>query len=186
MSLHAIDRYAVQESPAVCDTGLVPFDGFQDLMERRFQQAIAAFRRPAAPKGPSGTIASALRRRTSRSCHQTLADQVLCSVRNCRGNRWMFRVGHVDEHPIRIHARPPERESADALFPVLLESTPVRLDLSHSAWSDIFFLGMDYLERAGVLNISVDLGRSWSRRSATAPHRDASARSPSPCCVYQY
>jgi len=32
------------------------------------------------------------------------------------------------------------------------------LDLSHSAWSDIFFLGMDYPEGARVLNISVDLG----------------------------
>ena len=34
----------------------------------------------------------------------------------------------------------------------------MRLDLSHSAWSDIFFLGMDYPEGARVLNISVDLG----------------------------
>src|SRR5207248_360941 len=36
--------------------------------------------------------------------------------------------------------------------------TPVRMDLSHSAWSDIFFLGMDYPEGARVLNASVDLG----------------------------
>ena len=43
-------------------------------------------------------------------------------------------------------------------FPILVERTPVRLDLSHSAWSDIFFLGMDYPEGARVLNISVDLG----------------------------
>ncbi len=34
----------------------------------------------------------------------------------------------------------------------------MRLDLSHSGWSDIFFLGMDYPEGARVLNISVDLG----------------------------
>ncbi len=40
----------------------------------------------------------------------------------------------------------------------MIERTPVRLDLSHSAWSDIFFLGMDYPEGARVLNISVDLG----------------------------
>ena len=30
--------------------------------------------------------------------------------------------------------------------------------MSHSAWSDIFFLGMDYPDGARVLNISVDLG----------------------------
>ena len=32
------------------------------------------------------------------------------------------------------------------------------MDLCHSAWSDIFFLGMDFPEGARVLNISVDLG----------------------------
>ena len=51
-----------------------------------------------------------------------------------------------------------DRASEDGLFPILIERTPVRLDLTHSAWSDIFFLGMDYPEGARVLNISVDLG----------------------------
>ncbi len=32
------------------------------------------------------------------------------------------------------------------------------MDLTHSGWSDIFFLGMDYPEGAKVLNVSVDLG----------------------------
>ncbi len=54
--------------------------------------------------------------------------------------------------------RSSKRSSDDGLFPILIERTPVRLDLSHSAWSDIFFLGMDYPEGARVLNISVDLG----------------------------
>jgi hypothetical protein len=43
-------------------------------------------------------------------------------------------------------------------LPILRERTPVRMDLTHSAWSDIFFLGMDFPEGARVLNISVDLG----------------------------
>ncbi len=60
----------------------------------------------------------------------------------------MFRVGEADEHPIRVHPRLLERASDDGLFPILVERTPVRLDLSHSAWSDIFFLGMDYPEGA--------------------------------------
>src|SRR5208337_3035911 len=38
------------------------------------------------------------------------------------------------------------------------ESTPVRMDLTHCGWSDIFFLGMDYPEGAKVLNVSIDLG----------------------------
>ncbi|MDR3636808.1 MAG: UTP--glucose-1-phosphate uridylyltransferase, partial [Isosphaeraceae bacterium] len=146
------------ESPAVQDAGLIPFDGFQDLMARRFEQAIAAFRAVLRREGPSGAIASALAQAYEQVSYQTLADQVRRSVRSCRGNRWMFRVGHVDEHPIRIHPRLLERETAESLFPILIEYTPVRLDLSHSAWSDIFFLGMDYPEGARVLNISVDLG----------------------------
>ena len=31
------------------------------------------------------------------------------------------------------------------------------MDLSHSGWSDIFFLGMDYPEGARVLNVSINL-----------------------------
>jgi len=44
-----------------------------------------------------------------------------------------------------------------ALYPILREATPVRMDLSHSGWSDIFFLGMDFPEGARVLNVSIDL-----------------------------
>ena len=50
-----------------------------------------------------------------------------------------------------------EREDANTLFPILCEATPVRMDLTHSGWSDIFFLGMDFPEGARVLNISIDL-----------------------------
>src|SRR6185437_8043105 len=45
----------------------------------------------------------------------------------------------------------------DGSFPILAEKTPVRMDLSHSAWSDIFFLGMDFPQGARVLNVSIDL-----------------------------
>src|SRR5439155_12627346 len=41
---------------------------------------------------------------------------------------------------------------------ILRERTPVRMDLTHCGWSDIFFLGMDYPEGAKVLNVSIDLG----------------------------
>ena len=43
----------------------------------------------------------------------------------------------------------PER----GVYPILHECTPVRMDLTHSAWSDIFFLGMDFPEGARVLNV---------------------------------
>ncbi|WP_165228856.1 UTP--glucose-1-phosphate uridylyltransferase [Aquisphaera insulae] len=156
--LHALYRYQIQEDPGVRATGRIPFRGFTDLMERRYEQAITAFRRAARECGPDGAIASALALAYDQVAFQTLADQVRKSVRSCRGNRWMFRVGGIEEHPLRLHPRLLERSGADSPFPILVERTPVRLDLSHSGWSDIFFLGMDYPEGARVLNISVDLG----------------------------
>ncbi len=155
--LHSIYRYALQDEVDI-DAGLVPFNGFKDLMERRFEQAIAAFRSSLKDQGANGTVASALAQAYEQVTYQTLADQVRRSVRNCQGNRWMFRVGAVEEHPLRVDPRMLQRASNEGLFPILVERTPVRLDLSHSAWSDIFFLGMDYPEGARVLNISVDLG----------------------------
>ncbi len=158
MFLHAIYRYTLQEAPGLRSTGHIPFDGFQDLMQRRFEQAIASFLGAQGRQGPDGAIASALAVAYEQISYQTLADQVRRSVRSCPGNRWMFRVGQADEHPIRLHSTLLRREARGGLFPILVERTPVRLDLSHSAWSDIFFLGMDYPEGARVLNISVDLG----------------------------
>ena len=158
MFLHAIYRYRLQDAADVPSGGMIPFDGYLDLMERRFEQALTAFRRSMARDGLNGSIASALAQVYERITYQTLADQVRRSVRSCNGNRWMFRVGEVDEHPIKLHPRLLERDSDAGLFPILIERTPVRLDLSHSAWSDIFFLGMDYPEGARVMNISVDLG----------------------------
>ncbi len=154
---HWLYRYRIQEATDLPSSGTIPFDGFNDLMERRFEQAIAAFRGAIRASGPNGSVASALAQAYERVTYQTLADQVRRSVRSCRGNQWMFRVGQVSEHPIRLQPRLLERGDGDA-FPILVERTPVRLDLSHSAWSDIFFLGMDYPEGARVLNISMDLG----------------------------
>ncbi len=63
----------------------------------------------------------------------------------------MFRIGHPADHPLRIR-----RELIDGQA-IIREQTPVRMDLSHSGWSDIFFLGMDFPEGARVLNVSIDL-----------------------------
>ncbi|MDG3006261.1 UTP--glucose-1-phosphate uridylyltransferase [Paludisphaera mucosa] len=167
--LHAIYRYDIQEDPSVRRSGLIPFDGYMDLMGRRYEQAVTAFRAVLKADRPNGAICSALAQAYDQIAFQTLADQVRRSVRSCPGNRWMFRVGGVDEHPLRLDGRLLERASADDLFPILTEQTPVRLDLSHSGWSDIFFLGMDFPEGARVMNISVDLGVHGRDDAPTPP-----------------
>jgi galactokinase/mevalonate kinase-like predicted kinase len=150
-------------------TGHIPFAGFMDLMERRYEPAIATFLATMNRDAPDGAISSALAQAYEQVAFQTLADQVRRSVRSCQGNRWMFRVGGVDEHPLRIHSHLLARESDESLFPILVEKTSVRLDLSHSGWSDIFFLGMDFPEGARVLNISVDLGVHGRDLAPTPP-----------------
>ena len=129
--------------------GLIPFDGYTHLLNRRFEEAIEIFLRCELSDGIASALAAAYRDLG----FQTLANQVRRSVRSVRGNQWMFRIGHPADQPLRIRPellRPP--------FPLLREATPVRMDLSHSGWSDIFFLGMDFPEGARVLNVSIDLG----------------------------
>jgi len=136
---------------------LVPFDGYEHLLNRRFEEAIQSFLGTQRSQGPGDGISSALAAAYHRLAFQTLADQVRRSVRTVRGNQWMFRTGHPADHALRLR---PEllTPHADGTYPILRERTPVRMDLSHCGWSDIFFLGMDYPEGARVLNVSIDLG----------------------------
>jgi hypothetical protein len=136
---------------------LVPHEGYEHLLNRRFEEAIETFLDSQRDHGPSDAISSALAAAYRDLGLQTLANQVRKSVRSLRGNQWMFRVGHPADHALRIRRELLERDER-GMFPVLRESTPVRMDLSHSGWSDIFFLGMDFPEGARVLNVSIDLG----------------------------
>jgi hypothetical protein len=137
---------------------LIPFKGYEHLLQRRFEEAIEHFLAVQKAEGPSDAISSALASAYYRLAFQTLADQVRRSVRCVRGNQWMFRVGHPADQPLRIRPELLQRSASDDSYPILKECTPVRMDLTHCGWSDIFFLGMDFPEGAKVLNVSVDLG----------------------------
>lgn len=156
--LYAAHRYLLPEAEGVGQTGHIPFEGFEHLLARQFEEALADFRATIIEQGPSATVFSAMAAAYHQLTFQILADQVRRSVRATRGNQWMFRVAHPDDHTVRIRPELLRRPAGFPLFPILTERTPVRLDLSHSGWSDIFFLGMDYPEGARVLNMSVDLG----------------------------
>ncbi len=172
--LYAIHRFHLPAKiPAGAD-GMIPFKGFEHLLQRRFEEALEQFLQIQKNSGPSDAISSALATVYQRIAFQTLADQVRRSVRSVRGNQWMFRMGHPMDHPLRVR---PEllKRGDDGTYPVLRERTPVRMDLSHSGWSDIFFLGMDFPEGARVLNISIDLG-VHGRDQATQPPVEACLR----------
>ena len=168
--LYAIYRFHLPASLPKQGPGLVPFEAYTNLLKRRFEEAIDLFLAAQAGGGMTDALASGLAAAYHRLGFQTLADQVRRSVRSVRGNQWMFRIGHPADHPLRVR---PELYAAATrqrgLFPILHEATPVRMDLSHSGWSDIFFLGMDFPEGARVLNISVDLSVRGSGSGAPRP-----------------
>ncbi len=156
--LHAICRFHLPDRlPNGPAGGMIPYDGYEHFLQRRFEEAVESFLVAQQKSGPCDALLSALAETYRQLAFQTLANQVRRSVRSVKGNQWMFRVGHPLDHPLRL--RPQLlRKTKDGLFPILHEQTPVRMDLTHSAWSDIFFLGMDYPEGARVLNVSIDLG----------------------------
>lgn len=167
--LYAIHRFYLPEK-AGCDiAGLIPYNGYAHLLNRRFEEAIDLFRSFMTNCGYTDSISSALATSYYRLGFQTLANQVKKSVRSIRGNQWMFRMGHPLNQPLRIRRELLQSDSLTGLFPILWECTPVRMDLTHCGWSDIFFLGMDYPEGAKVLNVSIDLGIYGRDKSPKPP-----------------
>ena len=154
--LYAIYRFHLP-GKGIKAEGLIPFEGYDHFLNRRYIEAVDVFRSRMKVSGLNDGISSALAKTYQSLGFQTLADQVRKSVRSINGNNWMFRIGHPDDHPLRIKPELYANISANNLFPVLHELTPVRMDLSHSGWSDIFFLGMDFPQGARVLNVSVNL-----------------------------
>ena len=165
--LYAIHRFHIpaQDLDRAGAHGLIPFAGYAKLLKRRFEEAIELFLAAQAADGPSAAISSALAAGYRELGFQTLTDQVRRSVRSVRGNQWMFRAAHPADAPLRVRSELLVRAASDQPFPILREATPVRMDLTHSGWSDIFFLGMDFPEGARVLNVSIDL----SVRGSGAP-----------------
>lgn len=164
---YALYRYAIPARPELPRAGRIPHEGQELLLERHYAAATEVFLAHADVHGLSDPLASALAAAYHGLGFHLLAEQVQRSVRSQRGNRWMFRTGHALDHPLRVRDQL-KKPDADGIYPALVERTPVRMDLTHSGWSDIFFLGMDYPEGARVLNVSVDLA-VFERDEQTAP-----------------
>lgn len=172
--LYAIHRFHLPRQLAGRECGRIPFEGFEHLLQRRFFEAIREFVIEQEQCGPSIAISSALAAAYHRLAFQTLADQVRKSVRTVRGNQWMFRTGHPADLPLRLRKELLNTDASGA-YPVLRERTSVRMDFSHSGWSDIFFLGMDFPEGARVINASIDLAVR-GKHAAPQPPIDCALR----------
>jgi len=155
--LYAIHRFYIPIQHKISTLGLIPYEAYEHLLKRRFEEAIHLFLSIQQQHGANEGISSGLADAYHQLAFQTLANQVKISVRSTAGNRWMFRISHPSDQPLKIVPALFQKDESTGLYPCLHESTPVRMDLSHSGWSDIFFLGMDYPEGAKVLNISIDL-----------------------------
>lgn len=155
--LAAIYRQHLPPRLPPANAGLIPWKASEAHLARRFREAIDQALAAQRDAGASESLASLLAASYRDLAFQTLADQVRRSVRTLPGNQWMFRLGHPADHPLRLRSELLQRQPR-GMYPILRETTAVRMDFSHSAWSDIFFLGMDYPEGAQVLNASVNLG----------------------------
>lgn len=155
--LYAIHRFHIPFLDNIDESSVIPYRAYELVLNRRFEEAIELLLAKQNAEGANRGLSSALSEAYKKLAFQTLADQVRKSVRSTLGNQWMFRTGHPQDHPLCINRRLSDKDQATGLYPVLHEVTPVRMDISHSGWSDIFFLGMDYPEGANVLNISIDL-----------------------------
>ena len=87
------------------------------------EESIEQLKLPLPAEAASSSLAEAYRL----LAFQTLADQVKSSVRNHPGNEWMFKVKGVKSQLLRFK----EDLLGDQRM-MLLEKTPVRMDLSHS------------------------------------------------------
>lgn len=155
--LYAIHRFHIPIRKDVDEKSLIPYVAYEHILNRRFEDSIEILLEKQKEHGANKGLSSALAEAYKKLAFQTLADQVRSSVRSTLGNQWMFRTGHPHDHPLAIQKELLAVDEETGLYPILHEVTPVRMDISHSGWSDIFFLGMDYPEGANVLNISVDL-----------------------------
>lgn len=153
-------------SPGTLDPRPIPLHAHRALQARNFTEAIDLLLAEGEVARLNFTLSSGLATAYHALALQSLADQVRRSVRQETGNQWMFRIGHPDDFPLRARK---ELLGPTGGFPWLIEQTPVRMDLSHSSWSDIFFLGMDRPEFAKVINTSIDLAVTGSPTGPVPP-----------------
>lgn len=156
--LFFIYRFRLLAGPGLSRSGKAPLDGIKAAGKKDFESAISIFLdKINKAESRNVNLYSAIADSYHKLSFQYLFDQVKFSISRCSENYHLFNINGMDNYPYLV---PPELTLSDIFtgnYPVGIDASPIRIDPSHSGWSDIFFLGMDFPEGARVINISVDL-----------------------------
>jgi hypothetical protein len=156
--LYVIYRFYLQDDRGVKRCGVIPPEGLEASRRGNHEEAIEVYlRRIRAEHDHNGAIFSAIGEAYYAIAFKYLLNQVKLSISNCRENFHLFHIEGLDDYPYSVRPEFIRPDPSTGNYPVGFDRSPVRVDPSHSGWSDIFFLGMDFPEGARVVNISVDL-----------------------------
>jgi UDP-N-acetylglucosamine pyrophosphorylase/galactokinase/mevalonate kinase-like predicted kinase len=156
--LYVIYRFHLENNERVVQIGTMPFNGITAAFERDFEKAISIFLNKIRKNGSGNSaLFSALADSYYQLSFQYLLDQVKLSISQCRENYHFYNVSKLNDYPFSVPRELTTPDDTTGRYPVGMDASPVRLDPSHSGWSDIFFLGMDFPEGARVVNLSVNL-----------------------------
>jgi UDP-N-acetylglucosamine pyrophosphorylase/galactokinase/mevalonate kinase-like predicted kinase len=155
--LSVIYRFFLQTDENVTQTGIIPIQGIRAAFDRRFEKSVEIYLKEIREKSLNAALCSAIADSYYQLSFKYLLDQVKQSISHCRENFHLFNINDLSIYPYSVPAELTTPDNVTGLYPVGLDASPVRLDPSHSGWSDIFFLGMDFPEGAMVVNISVNL-----------------------------
>jgi galactokinase/mevalonate kinase-like predicted kinase len=156
--LFVIYRFYLQKSKEVIQHGTIPFEGVKASFEREFEKSIDLYLSEIRDNGNvNSAVFSAVADAYYKLSFKYLLDQVKLSISDCNENHHLYHIRGLDDYPFSVPGELVTPDPDTGLYPVGMDASPVRLDPSHSGWSDIFFLGMDFPEGARVINLSVNL-----------------------------
>ncbi len=166
--LSVIYGYYLQSYKGSPMHGKIPFEAVQAAYARDFEKAIEIYLADAQ-NNANHALFSAIADSFYKLSFKYLLDQVKLSISRCRDNHLLFNINGLDDYPYSVPQELMSPDPLTGLYPVGKDTSPVRLDPSHSGWSDIFFLGMDFPEGAKVVNLSVNLNIRGSGGSPQPP-----------------
>ncbi len=156
--LFVIFRYHLEKNNEITQHGQIPLEGVKAAFDRDFEQSIEIYLKKIIHNNKHNcAIFSAIADSYYKLSFKYLLDQVKLSISNCNENYHLYNIHGLDNYPYSVPVELTTPDVKTGLYPVGMDVSPVRLDPSHSGWSDIFFLGMDFPEGARVVNLSVNL-----------------------------